>query len=150
MDNIFGKRLKAEREANKRKDAKWTQEFVADYIGVARPTYTAYENGTKFPPMETLNKIADLFKVDTDYLLGRTPIKKRPETSQYVPGKIENQNSEDATGSVVSMLDKLDEKTKKKMDFFKKLENDLGLDLTDLEVQKKLKRAAKIIFSEED
>ncbi|WP_418026989.1 hypothetical protein [Paenibacillus sp. JJ1722] len=38
----------------------------------------------------------------------------------------------------------------KKMNFFYELENDLGLDLTDPEVQKKLKRAAKIIFSDED
>ncbi|SEB28066.1 helix-turn-helix domain-containing protein [Paenibacillus sp. 276b] len=38
----------------------------------------------------------------------------------------------------------------KKIEFFEHLENDLKLDLTDPEVQKKLKRAAKIIFSEED
>jgi transcriptional regulator with XRE-family HTH domain len=38
----------------------------------------------------------------------------------------------------------------KKMKFFEKLEQELGLDLTDPEVQKKLKTAAKIIFSQED
>ncbi|WP_051289777.1 helix-turn-helix domain-containing protein [Paenibacillus massiliensis] len=38
----------------------------------------------------------------------------------------------------------------KKLEFFRYLENELKLDLNDPEVQKKLKRAAKIIFSEED
>jgi DNA-binding XRE family transcriptional regulator len=69
---VFAKRLKAEREKRKAIDPKWTQGYVADLIGVARPTYTAYENGTKQPPMETVSKLADLFNVSTDYLHGKT------------------------------------------------------------------------------
>lgn len=69
---IFAKRLKAEREALKQKDPKWTQEYIADLIGVARSTYTAYENGSKIPPMDTANKLADIFNITTDYLQGRT------------------------------------------------------------------------------
>lgn len=69
---IFARRLKYEREQRKRKNSKWTQGFVADMLGVARTTYTAYENGTKQPPIETINKIADFFNVKVDYLLGRT------------------------------------------------------------------------------
>ncbi|MGG3839700.1 helix-turn-helix transcriptional regulator [Paenibacillus thiaminolyticus] len=72
--NILGKRIKAERENKKKRDPKWTQDYVANLIGVARPTYTAYENGTKEPPLDTLNKIADLFDVSSDYLLGRTDL----------------------------------------------------------------------------
>jgi transcriptional regulator with XRE-family HTH domain len=68
----FGVRLKQLRERKKAKDSKWTQEYIADAIGVARPTYTAYENGTKQPPLETVNKLADLFEVSSDYLFGRT------------------------------------------------------------------------------
>lgn len=69
---MFAKRLKAEREKRKAKDPKWTQGYVADRVGVARSTYTAYEAGTKQPPMETLSKLADLFNVSTDYLHGKT------------------------------------------------------------------------------
>jgi len=69
---VFAKRLKAEREKRKAKDPKWTQGYVADLVGVARPTYTAYEAGTKQPPMETISKLADLFGVSTDYLHGKT------------------------------------------------------------------------------
>ena len=73
---IFAKRLKAEREDLKQKDPKWTQEYIADLIGVARPTYTAYENGSKIPPMDTVNKLADIFNLTTDYLHGRSESRK--------------------------------------------------------------------------
>ncbi|WP_431090869.1 helix-turn-helix domain-containing protein [Paenibacillus sp. 8b26] len=69
---VFGKRLKAERERCKLIDPKWTQEYVANLLGVARSTYTAYENGTKQPSMNTLAKIADTFNVKVDYLYGRS------------------------------------------------------------------------------
>jgi transcriptional regulator with XRE-family HTH domain len=83
---ILAKRIKYEREKRKSKDPKWTQEYIADLLGIARTTYTAYEKGTKQPPIETINKIADLFDVSTDYLSGRTddpstnkPNEKTPE-----------------------------------------------------------------------
>lgn len=68
----FSSRLKEEREKLKAKDPKWTQEYVADKLGVARTTYTAYENGTKQPPLDTVARIADIFNVSTDYLSGRS------------------------------------------------------------------------------
>ncbi|ATB52696.1 transcriptional regulator [Caldibacillus phage CBP1] len=68
----FSERLKQYREKLKEKDKKWTQEYVAKKIGVARVTYTGYENGTKLPPIDTVNKIAELFGVNTDYLMGRS------------------------------------------------------------------------------
>ncbi len=42
---------------------------MADKVGVARVTYTAYERGTKTPPLETVAKIANVLGVSTDYLL---------------------------------------------------------------------------------
>lgn len=70
--NIFSERLKTCREKKKDLNPIWTQSYAADKVGVARTTYTAYENGTKTPPLDTVNIIADLFDVSTDYLLGRT------------------------------------------------------------------------------
>lgn len=70
--SIFSKRLKLCREKKKEENSSWTQEYAANKIGVARTTYTAYENGTKSPPIETINQMADLFGVSADYLLGRT------------------------------------------------------------------------------
>ncbi|MGE6550835.1 helix-turn-helix domain-containing protein [Bacillus wiedmannii] len=69
--NTFGEKLKCLREEKKKDNAEWTQTYVANQLGVARTTYTAYENDTKQPPMETILKIANLFSVSTDFLLGR-------------------------------------------------------------------------------
>ena len=72
--NDFARRLKECREKKKSEDANWTQRYVAEKIGMARTTYTAYENGTKMPPPDTINNIAILLDVSNDYLMGRTNI----------------------------------------------------------------------------
>lgn len=72
--NGFARRLKECREKKKSEDANWTQRYVAEKIGMARTTYTAYENGTKMPPPDTINNIAILLDVSNDYLMGRTNI----------------------------------------------------------------------------
>ena len=48
-----------------------TQKEVADKIGVGQSTYKNYECGLREPNNELLCKIANLFNVTTDYLLGR-------------------------------------------------------------------------------
>jgi len=68
---ILAARLKKLREEMKITNKDWTQGFVADKLNVARTSYTAYENGTKQPTLETLINIADFFDVSIDYLLGR-------------------------------------------------------------------------------
>lgn len=70
--NDFARRLKECREKKKSENPAWTQRYVAEKIGMARTTYTAYENGTKMPPPDTINNIAILFDVSNDYLMGRT------------------------------------------------------------------------------
>lgn len=51
----------------------YTQQQVADKIGVTRPAYTAYEKGTRNPDSSMLSKLADVFDVSIDELLGREP-----------------------------------------------------------------------------
>ncbi len=68
----FHKRLKQLRLNKKKMDTKYTQGYMAEITGVARSTYTAYENGTKQPPMETIVKMANHFGVTTDYLIGKS------------------------------------------------------------------------------
>ena len=48
-----------------------TQQQVADQIGCSGVVYSRYENGTRQPSIETLLRMADLFGVTVDYLLGR-------------------------------------------------------------------------------
>ena len=48
------------------------QDQVARLINVDQTTVSAYENGTRQPSYDVLVALADLYRVSTDYLLGRT------------------------------------------------------------------------------
>ena len=48
-----------------------TQKQVANYLQLSRSTYTYYELGKRQPSLQTLSRLAELFRVSTDYLLGR-------------------------------------------------------------------------------
>lgn len=78
-------RIKHLRENLKDENSIWTQSYVAKQIGVARVTYTAYENGTKTPPPDMVKKIANLFNVSTDYLLGNSEQKNLPNNEEIDP-----------------------------------------------------------------
>lgn len=45
---------------------------AAKLLDVSQPTLSAWETGNKTPSVEGLEKMADLYGVTTDYLLGRT------------------------------------------------------------------------------
>lgn len=47
---------------------------MAEMLGIAQPSYIRYENGSSEPSQETLVKIADIFDISVDYLLGRKEI----------------------------------------------------------------------------
>lgn len=56
-------------------DNEYTQKYVADYLHVKQNTYSQYELGVLNYPVEVLMKLADLYGVSVDYLLGRTEIR---------------------------------------------------------------------------
>ena len=45
---------------------------AAELLGISQPTLSAWETGNKAPSVESLEKMADLYGVTTDFLLGRT------------------------------------------------------------------------------
>ena len=47
-----------------------TQEQIAKRLWVTKSTISAYEMGTKYPSLDMLIKLAAMFNVTTDYLLG--------------------------------------------------------------------------------
>lgn len=63
---MFGKRLQ-----QLRKSQRITQQQMADNLDVVLRTYQRYEAEDFQPSLGILIKIADLFDVSTDYLLGR-------------------------------------------------------------------------------
>ena len=51
-------------------------EDAAEVFGVSRATLSAYEMGKSVPDLNVLNKMADFYEVSTDYICGRTNVKK--------------------------------------------------------------------------
>ncbi|MCQ6268248.1 helix-turn-helix domain-containing protein [Fictibacillus sp. WQ 8-8] len=54
-----------------RKDKRWSLQYTADRLGIAKSTYAGYESGHRRPSLEAIAQIADLFDTSTDYILGR-------------------------------------------------------------------------------
>lgn len=59
-----------------RKQKRLTQKQVADRIGLAISAVSSYEAGSRYPSYDVLIKLARIFHVSTDYLLGMTDKKE--------------------------------------------------------------------------
>ena len=62
----------AERLRQLRDEFHYTQREVAIYSYITEQTYQNYERMTREPKLEILIRIADLYHVSLDYLVGRT------------------------------------------------------------------------------
>ena len=62
----------SERLKNLRKEAGFTQVDVASKLGISQPAYASWERGVKKPTQENLVKIAQIFNVSIDYLVGNS------------------------------------------------------------------------------
>lgn len=68
---MFGERLKELRKNFQSKEKKgMTQEDLGTLLNVASTTISNWENNITQPPFEVLKKIAYIFNVTADYLLG--------------------------------------------------------------------------------
>ena len=63
----YYRRIKDLREDNDLK-----QKEIAAVLGIDQRVYSNYETGKREIPVHILIKLADYYKVSTDYLLGRT------------------------------------------------------------------------------
>ncbi|WP_018132115.1 helix-turn-helix domain-containing protein [Effusibacillus pohliae] len=52
-----------------RKRYEYTQQQVADFLGISRGAYANYEIGKREPDADTLAKLAELYDTTVDYLL---------------------------------------------------------------------------------
>ena len=65
------KRLKDLRE-----DRDIAQKEIAYILKTTQQQYSKYELGIRLIPIDKLNILADFYQTNTDYLLGRTNVKK--------------------------------------------------------------------------
>ena len=61
---MLSEQLKIIRKANK-----FTQQGLADAIGIERSTYASYETGRNKPDVKLLSRIAKVFDVSSDFIL---------------------------------------------------------------------------------
>jgi len=66
----------SERLKKLRKEKKLTQEELANMLNVGVSTISMYETGKSTPNDEIKKKLADIFDVSIDYLIGRSDIRK--------------------------------------------------------------------------
>ena len=63
--NKFAQRLK-----ELRLEHGMTQQYIANLLNIKQQSYIRYEYGTGEPSLNTLIKLAKIFEVTTDYILG--------------------------------------------------------------------------------
>ena len=61
-----------------REDHDLTQQQVAEILGTSQTMYARYERGANELPIRHLIRLAELYEVSTDYILGRTNRKNLP------------------------------------------------------------------------
>ena len=61
----FGSRLRELRDSKN-----MTQKQLAERLGLTKSVISAYETSMRYPSYDVLIRIASIFKVSTDYLLG--------------------------------------------------------------------------------
>ena len=59
----------ADKIMNLRKKCGWSQEDLADQLGISRQSVSKWESGMSIPDLEKIVKMSSLFGVSTDYLL---------------------------------------------------------------------------------
>lgn len=79
-----GMSITSERLQALRKARGYSQQDVANLIGVGRTTYLKYESGDN-KPTRKINELARLFQVSTDYLLGNTDSPVAPDHASPQP-----------------------------------------------------------------
>jgi len=68
---LMGQRIKEER---KRKNM--SQDELADILGMKRTNVSNYESGRTIPPGDVLKRLAEIFGVESDYILGASNIRR--------------------------------------------------------------------------
>lgn len=58
-----------------RKEKNWKQDEIAILLDISLSSYCRYERGEREPDASVLWRMADLFDVSVDYLIGRSDVR---------------------------------------------------------------------------
>ena len=79
----------ADKIINLRKKNGWSQEELAEKLGVTRQPISKYEGAQSIPDLDKILKLSEIFGVTTDYL-----IKDELEEEEYAPSQMQENESE--------------------------------------------------------
>ena len=65
-----------------RESNEYTKKYIGEYLNMTPEGYGHYETGKRKPSHEVIERLADLYGVSVDYILGRTDA---PETQKSAP-----------------------------------------------------------------
>ena len=89
----------ADKIINLRKKNGWSQEELAEKLGVTRQSISKYEGAQSIPDLDKILKLSEIFGVTTDYL-----IKDELEEEEYAPSQMhENESESDRSVHKVTM-----------------------------------------------
>lgn len=108
----------AERLTILREEHEWTKTYVAKQLGLKNlGTYANWEYGTREPDNEMLAKIANLYKVPTDYLLGLTDDRSVITENDSIGNNILSHFRLNTADMEVEDIEELEEELNEYMDF---------------------------------
>lgn len=93
-----------------REEQNMTQMDLALELGLGNTTIQQYEAGTYEPSLTNLIRIADLFGVTVDYLIGKTPIRGPVYSDdEKLAYRLSTLKNEKAKRAVLSLLEEVKE-----------------------------------------
>ena len=96
----------SERITALREQRGWSKTYVAKKLGLNLSTYANYEYGNREPDISTLQKIADLFNVTTDYLINGTNSSDKPlaRNQKLIAYSIDPDTSDEERDAIIEMV----------------------------------------------
>lgn len=105
MSETLGDRLRRLREKKE-----WTQKYAATVFGITSGALSNYERGERTPDAEMLKRIAEVYDVSIDYLIGKRSLR---ENKQYLNESSLDDYIEEIIGReavlMLQSMDRLDE-----------------------------------------
>ena len=74
-----------------------SQEYVSNFLGMNRATYTQMENGNRKITAENLSKLSTLFGVSADYLLNKNEVNQSATMFAHNFDNFDNLDEDDQT-----------------------------------------------------
>ena len=79
-----------------RKKNEWSQEELAEQLGISRQSVSKWESGASIPDLDKIVRMSKLFDVSTDYLLKDSLEEEQPSETENSDGVIRMIDVEEA------------------------------------------------------